>query len=71
SKVENIDRKFQLKIKRYLDKCNTNAGSWFYDIILLINISQNEIQVAFGEVVKNIYYYNDIKMNSDCKKILK
>ncbi|CAB4494190.1 unnamed protein product [Rhizophagus irregularis] len=69
--VENTDRKFQLEIKRCLDKRNTNAGSWFHDAILLMNFSQNEIQVAFGEVVGNAYYHDDVKMNGDREKILK
>jgi len=36
-----------------------------------MNASQNEIQVAFGEVVGNAYYYDDVKMNSDREKIFK
>ncbi|CAG8501226.1 19526_t:CDS:10 [Rhizophagus irregularis] len=69
--VENTDRKFQLEIKRYKDKRNTNSGSWFHDAILSMNVSQSEIQVAFGEVVGNAYYHDDVKMNGDREKILK
>ncbi|RGB26583.1 hypothetical protein C1646_674669 [Rhizophagus diaphanus] len=69
--VENTDRKFQLEIKRYKDKRNTNAGSWFHDAILSMNVNQSEIQVAFGEVVGNAYYHDDVKMNGDREKILK
>ena len=54
-----------------MDKRNTNAGSWFHDAILSMNVSQNEIQVAFGEVVGNAYYHDDLKMNGDREKILK
>jgi len=58
-------------MKRCKDKCNINAGSWFHDAILSMNVSQNEIQVAFGEVVGNAYYHDDVKMNGDREKILK
>ena len=34
-------------------------------------VSQNEIQVAFGKVVGNVYYYNNVKMNGNHEKILK
>jgi hypothetical protein len=35
-----------------------------------MNVSQTEIQVAFGEVVGNAYYH-DVKMNGAREKILK
>ena len=60
-----------MEIKRFKDKRNTNAGSWFRDAILSMNVSQSEIQVVFGEVVGNAYYHDDVKMNVDREKILK
>ena len=54
-----------------MDKRNMNTGSWFHDAILSMNVSQSEIQVAFGEVVGNAYYNDDVKMNGDREKILK
>ncbi|RIA87255.1 hypothetical protein C1645_828053 [Glomus cerebriforme] len=43
-------------------KRKTNADSWFH---------YTEIQVAFGEVVGNALYHDDVKMNEDREKILK
>jgi len=45
--------------------------SWFHDAVLLMNVNHTEIQVAFGEVVGNAYYHDDVKMRGDCAKILK
>lgn len=69
--IENTDRKNQLELKRCLDKRRTNAGSWFHDAVLLMNVNHAEIQVAFGEVVGNAYYHDDVKMKGDLERILK
>lgn len=69
--IENTDRKNQLELKRCLDKRKTNSGSWFHDAVLLMNVNHTEIQVAFGEVVGNAYYHDDVKMRGDRAKILK
>ena len=48
-----------------------NDGDWFHDAVLLMNVNHTEIQVAFGEVVGNAYYHDDVKMKGDLEKILK
>ncbi|CAG8660381.1 4430_t:CDS:2 [Funneliformis caledonium] len=61
----------QLELKRYLDKRKINSGSWFHNAVLLMNVNHTEIQIAFGEVVRNAYYHDDVKMRRDRTKILK